>query len=56
MTCLAVKGWQNVLITRDASDWEFWSWHIASFHCAAEFGRYRGIADIEQTTAIKLDL
>ena len=29
---------------------------IASFRCAAEFGRYRGIADIEQTTAIKLDL
>src|ERR1700730_16082289 len=24
------------------------SWHIASFHCAAEFGRYRGIADINQ--------
>ena len=29
-------------------------WHIASFRCAAEFGRYRGITDIEQTTAIKL--
>jgi hypothetical protein len=28
-----------------------------SFRRAAEFvGRYRGIADIEQTTAIKLDL
>jgi hypothetical protein len=23
--------------------------HIASFHCAAEFGRYRGIANINQT-------
>ncbi|KRR12391.1 hypothetical protein CP49_08150 [Bradyrhizobium valentinum] len=22
-------------------------WHIASFRCAAVFGRYRGIADIE---------
>ena len=32
------------------------TWPIASFRCAAEFGRYRGIADIEQTTAIKLDL
>ena len=31
-------------------------WPIASFRCAAEFGRYRGIADIEQTTSIKLDL
>ena len=30
------------------------SWHTASFRCAAEFGRYRGIADIEQTTAIVL--
>ena len=24
----------------------FRSWHIASFRCAAEFGRYRGIADM----------
>jgi hypothetical protein len=31
-------------------------WHIASFRCAAEFGRYPGIADIEQAAAIKLDL
>ncbi len=22
-------------------------WHIASFRCDAEFGRYRGISDIE---------
>jgi len=25
------------------------SWHIASFRCAAEFDRYRGIADIDQS-------
>src|SRR5450759_1999014 len=31
-------------------------WHIASFRCAAEFGRYRGIADIDQAAPIKLDL
>ena len=29
-------------------------WHVASFRCAAEFGRDRGIADIEQAAAIKL--
>jgi len=23
-------------------------WHIASFRCPAEFGRYPGVADIEQ--------
>jgi len=23
-------------------------WHIASFRCAAEFGRYRGIADSDK--------
>jgi hypothetical protein len=23
-------------------------WHIATFRCDAELGRYRGIADIEQ--------
>jgi hypothetical protein len=32
------------------------SWHIATFRCAAEFGRNRGIADIEQAAPIKLDL
>jgi hypothetical protein len=32
------------------------SWHIASFRCPAEFGRYRGIADIDQTAPIKPDL
>jgi hypothetical protein len=31
-------------------------WHIASFRCAAEFGRYRRIADIDQASPIKLDL
>jgi hypothetical protein len=31
-------------------------WHIASFRCAAEFGRYRGIADIDHAALIKLDL
>ena len=24
-------------------------WHIESFRCAAEFGRYRGIADMSRT-------
>jgi hypothetical protein len=28
-------------------------WHIASFRCAAEFGRYRGIADSDKpSTAV----
>jgi putative ABC transport system substrate-binding protein len=31
-------------------------WHIASFRCDAEFGRYRGKADIDQAAPIKLDL
>ena len=31
-------------------------WHIATFRCAAEFGRYLGIADIEQAVPIKFDL
>jgi hypothetical protein len=31
-------------------------WHIASFRCDAEFGRYRGIADIDENAPIKLDL
>ena len=29
---------------------------IATFRCAVEFGRYRGIADIESVAPIKLDL
>jgi hypothetical protein len=32
------------------------SWHITSFRCAAEVGRCRGIADIDQTVPINLDL
>jgi hypothetical protein len=32
------------------------SWHIASFRSAAEFGRYWGIADIDQASPIDLDL
>jgi len=28
----------------------------ASFRCAAEFGRNRGMADIDQAVPIKLDL
>jgi hypothetical protein len=28
-------------------------WHIATFRCAAEFDRYRGMADIEQAAPIK---
>jgi len=27
---------------------DFRYWHIASFRCAAEFGRYRGIADSDK--------
>jgi hypothetical protein len=34
----------------------FRHWHIASYRCDAEFGRYRGIADIYQAAPIKLDL
>lgn len=30
--------------------------HIASFRCAAELGRNRGIADIDQAAPINLDL
>jgi hypothetical protein len=32
---------------------DFRTWHFATFRCAAEFDRYRGIADIEQTAPIK---
>ena len=32
------------------------NWHIASFRCDAEFGRYRGKADIDQAAPIKLGL
>jgi hypothetical protein len=35
--------------------WKFRRWHIASFRSAAEFGRYRRIADIEQAAPINLD-
>jgi len=31
-------------------------WQIASFRCDADFGRYRGIADIDQAAPINLDL
>jgi hypothetical protein len=31
-------------------------WHIASFRCDAEFGRYRGIADLKQPAPLKLNL
>jgi hypothetical protein len=31
-------------------------WPIATFRCVVEFGRYRGIADIESAAPIKLDL
>src|SRR6267142_531813 len=31
-------------------------WHIASFRCAAGFGCYRGLADIDQASPIKLGL
>jgi hypothetical protein len=34
----------------------FRSWHIASFRCDAEFGRDRGIADIDCAAPIKSDL
>jgi hypothetical protein len=34
----------------------FVHWHIASFRCDAEFGRYRGKAGIDQGAPIKLDL
>jgi hypothetical protein len=31
------------------------SWHIASFRCTSEIGRYPSKADIDQTGSIKLD-
>jgi hypothetical protein len=31
-------------------------WPIASFRCDAEFGRYRGTADIDHAAPIRLDL
>jgi hypothetical protein len=31
-------------------------WHIALIRCAAKFGRYWGIADIEQMPLTNLDL
>jgi hypothetical protein len=34
----------------------FCFWHIASFGCPAEFGRYLGQADIDQAAPIKPDL
>ena len=45
--------WPLVLGVAGALDW---SWAIASFRCDAEFGRYRGTADIDQATPIMLDL
>jgi hypothetical protein len=35
---------------------DFRLWRIASFRCDTEFGRYRGIADIDQAAPINLDL
>jgi hypothetical protein len=40
---------------RDTPD-QFAYWHIASFRCAAEFGCYRGIADIDKAASIYLEL
>ena len=34
---------------------QFRSWHIASFRCDAEFGRYRSMADIGQAAPINLN-
>jgi len=42
---LELLGWMEVCL-----------WRIASFRCDAEFGRYRGIADIDQAAPINLDL
>jgi len=47
----------NVCVDKGTSKWpslhsklasEVAFWHIASFRCGTEFGRYRGIADIGQ--------
>src|SRR6266849_1447534 len=35
---------------------DFVLWHIATFCCAVEFGRHRGIADIEQAAPAKPEL
>ena len=34
-------------------EWNFRCWHIASFQCDAEFGRYRGVADIDQAASVR---
>jgi hypothetical protein len=34
----------------------FCYWPIATFRCDAEFGRYLGIADIDQNAPIEFDL
>jgi hypothetical protein len=31
-------------------------WHVAAFRCGAEFGRYRGIADIEHAAPIRFGI
>jgi hypothetical protein len=33
-----------------------WYWHMASFRCAAEFGRYRAQRTLVEPAPIKLDL
>jgi hypothetical protein len=43
-------------VSRQGNACHWHHWHIASFRCAAEFGRNRGIADIDQAAPIKLDL
>ena len=40
-------GW---IVRKDGSDF-IGSWPIASFRCAAEFGRYPGIADFGKPSA-----
>jgi hypothetical protein len=46
----------RVPIDRRSVEEHVCSWPIATFRCTAEFGRYRGIADVDQAAPIKLDL
>jgi hypothetical protein len=41
------------LVEEERADIDFRSWHIASFRCGTEFGRYRSIADIGQARTPK---
>jgi hypothetical protein len=55
----AHHGYSHLIVTEYSLDrflaGHLGIWHTASFRCAAEFGRHRGIADVDQTAPTKLD-